>query len=53
MLQFNLNCNKMKNKKKIQIKFIKKDNTYKRVMSIDKKSLELYAQIMRDRYGEV
>ena len=42
----------MKKKKKIQIKFIN-DSTYKRVMSIDKKSLELFAQIMRDRYGEV
>ena len=52
MLQFNLNCNKMKKKKKIQIKFIN-DSTYKRVMSIDKKSLELYAQIMKDKYGEV
>ncbi len=52
MLQFNLNCNKMKQKKKIQIKFIK-NNAHKRVMSIDKKSLELYAQIMRDRYGKV
>ena len=42
----------MKNKKKIQIKFIN-NSAYKRVMSIDKKSLELYAQMMRDRYGEV
>ena len=52
MLQFNLNCNKMKKKKKIQITFIN-NSAYKRVMSIDKKSLELYAQMMRDRYGEV
>ena len=52
MLQFNLNCNKMKKKKKIQIKFIN-NSAYKRVMSIDKNSLELYAQIMRDKYGEV
>ena len=51
-MQFNLNCDEMKKKKKIQIKFIN-DSAYKRVMSIDKKSLELYAQIMRDRYGEV
>ena len=51
-MQFNLNCDKMKKKKKIQIKFIN-DSTYKRVMSIDRKSLELYAQIMRDRYGKV
>ena len=52
MLQFNLNCNKMKKKKKIQITFINND-AYKKVMSIDKNSLELYAQIMRDRYGKV
>ena len=42
----------MKKKKKIQIKFIN-NSAYKRVMSIDKKSLELYVQMMRDRYGEV
>ncbi len=42
----------MKKKKEIQIKFIN-NSAYKRVMSIDKKSLELYAQMMRDRYGEV
>jgi len=42
----------MKKKKKIQIKFIN-NGAYKKVMSIDKKSLELYAQIMRDRYGKI
>ncbi len=52
MLQFNLNCDEMKKKKKIQIKFIN-NSAYKRVMSINKKSLELYAQIMGDRYGKV
>ena len=51
-MQFNLNCNKMKKEKKIQIRFIN-DTAYKKVMSIDKKSLELYTQIMRDRYGKV
>ena len=51
-MQFNLNCNKMKKEKKIQIRFIN-NAAYKKVMSIDKKSLELYAQIMRDRYGKV
>ena len=52
MLQFNLNCNKMKKEKKIQIRFIN-NTAYKKVMSIDKKSLELYAQIMKDRYGKI
>ncbi len=52
MLQFNLNCNKMKKMKKIQIRFIN-NSAHKKVMSIDKKSLELYAQIMGDRYGKV
>ena len=52
MLQFNLNCNKMKKKKKIQIKFIN-NSAYKRVMSIDKKSLDLYVQMMRDRYVKI
>ena len=42
----------MKKEKKIQIRFIN-DTAYKKVMSIDKKNLELYAQIMRDRYGKV
>ena len=42
----------MKKKKKIQIKFIN-NGAYKKVMSIDKKSLELYSQIMRDRYGKI
>ena len=51
-MQFNLNCNKMKKEKKIQIRFIN-NTAYKKAMSIDKKSLELYAQIMRDRYGKV
>ena len=42
----------MKKEKKIQIRFIN-NAAHKKVMSIDKKSLELYAQIMRDRYGKV
>ena len=39
----------MKKKKKVQIKFIN-NNAYKRVMSIDKQSLKLFAEMMRDRW---
>ena len=39
----------MKKQKKIQIRFVK--NTKKRVMSIDKDSLRLYAEIMRERWS--
>ena len=42
----------MKKKKKIQIRFIN-NSAHKKVISIDKKSLELYAQIMGDIYGKV
>ena len=42
----------MKKKKKIQVKFIN-NIQYKKVMSIDKQSLKLFAEMMRDRYGKV
>ena len=41
----------MKNKK-IQIRFSKKKTIEEKINSIDKKSLELFARMMRDRYGE-
>ncbi len=41
-----------KKNKKIQIVFWR-DNMFKKTFSIDKESLELYAQIMRDRYGKI
>ena len=42
-----------KNKKKIQIKTFKKESDYDKLFSsIDSNSLELYAQMMRDRYGD-
>ena len=40
------------NQKKVQIKMFKKEETHERLFdSIDIKSLELYAEMMRDRYG--
>jgi hypothetical protein len=44
-----------KNKtKKIQIKMLKKENKLENLFnSIDIKSLELYAEMMRDRYGNL
>ena len=40
------------NQKKIQIKTFKVEGEYERLMdSIDMNSLELYAEMMRDRYG--
>ena len=40
------------NQKKIQIKTFKVEGEYERLMdSIDTNSLELYADMMRDRYG--
>lgn len=40
------------NQKKIQIKMFKKEETHERLFdSIDINSLELYAEMMRDRYG--
>jgi hypothetical protein len=41
------------NQKKIQIKTFKVEGEYERLMdSIDTNSLELYAEMMRDRYGD-
>jgi hypothetical protein len=41
------------NQKKIQVKTFKVKGEYERLMdSIDINSLELYAEIMRDRYGD-
>ena len=51
-MQFNLNCNKMK-KRKIQITFFKKEKAAQKLFNIDKESLELYAEMMRDRHGKV
>ena len=45
-------CNKMK-KRKIQITFFKKEKADQNLFNIDKESLELYAEMMRDRYGKV
>lgn len=44
----NLNCNTMKKTKQIQIKFFKEENG---LNQIDLESLELYRQMMSDRYG--
>ena len=42
------------NQKKIQIKTFKVEGEYERIMdSIDMNSLELYAEMMRDRYGNL
>ena len=39
--------------KKIQVKFFKKEKKLQSIFnSIDTKSLELYAEMMRDRYGK-
>ena len=44
-----------KNKtKKVQIKMFKKENKSEKLFnSVDIKSLELYAEMMRDRYGKL
>ena len=40
------------NQKKVQIKMFKKEETHERLFnSIDIKSLELYVEMMRDRYS--
>ena len=40
------------NQKKVQIKMFKKEETHERLFdSIDINSLELYAEMMADRYG--
>lgn len=42
-----------KSTKKIQVKTFKKESEYNKLFSsIDSNSLELYAQMMRDRYGD-
>lgn len=39
--------------KKIQVKFFKKEKKLQSIFNtIDNKSLELYAEMMRDRYGK-
>ena len=39
--------------KKIQVKFFKKEKKLQSIFNtIDTKSLELYAEMMRDRYGK-
>ncbi len=41
------------NQKKIQIKMFKKESQYDKLLnSVSLDSLELYAQMMRDRYGD-
>ena len=40
-------------KRKIQITFFKKEKRTHKLFNIDKGSLELYAEMMRDRYGKV
>ena len=41
------------NQKKVQVKMFKKEETHERLFdSIDTNSLELYAEMMRDRYGQ-
>jgi hypothetical protein len=44
-----------KNKtKKVQIKMFKKENNLEKLFNtVDIKSLELYAEMMRDRYGNL
>ena len=44
---------KKKHTKKVQIKMFKKEDKHQSLFnSIDIKSLELYAEMMRDRYGQ-
>ena len=40
-------------KRKIQITFFKKEKATQKLCNVDKESLELYAEMMRDRYGKV
>ena len=44
----NLNCNTMKKTKQIQVKFFNKESIFN---LIDRESLELYRQMMAERYG--
>jgi uncharacterized protein YkuJ len=44
---------KKKHTKKVQVKMFKKEDKHQVLFnSIDIKSLELYAEMMRDRYGQ-
>ena len=43
----NLNCKTMKKSKQIQVKFFKEESIFN---LIDSESLELYRQMMADRY---
>jgi hypothetical protein len=40
-------------KRKIQITFFKKEKVAQKMFNVDKESLELYTEMMRDRYGKV
>ena len=40
-------------KRKISISFFKKEKDVQRVFNVDKGSLDLYAEMMRDRYGKI
>ena len=40
-------------KRKVYITFFKKEKADQKLFNIDKESLELYAEMMRDRYGKV
>ena len=40
-------------KRKIQITFFKKEKGKHKLFNIDKGSLELYAEMMRDRHGKI
>jgi len=51
----NLNCNTMKKTKQIQVKFFKEEPIKEESIFnlIDSESLELYRQMMADRYGSL
>ena len=40
-------------KRKAYITFFKKEKATQKLFNIDKESLDLYAKIMKDRYGKV
>ena len=40
-------------KRKIHITFFKKEKGKHKLFNVDKSSLELYAEMLRDRYGKV
>ena len=39
--------------RKIQITLLKKEKAPQKLFNVDKESLEVYAEMMRDRYGKV